>query len=117
MQGLHRGRRNIAERPVAKDRVIARNGRESDIRHVDPDPAEMALLAYHDIALGPAHDGDDIAGTIGRAKKHDLRAGKAGRDRDEVAREIGEQGLVGAGWRYSAEQQSEQGEGPEELHI
>src|SRR6185437_9329368 len=104
VQSLHARRRDPIERAVAEDGVVAGHPGEFDGMGVDPDAGEVPLLTHHDVALGTAHDNDDVARPVGRAKEHDRGSGEAGGDGDEMAGEIGEQGLLGACRRGQDEQ-------------
>ncbi len=105
MARQHGRGRDFGERPGAGDGIEAGRSLEGHLCRVDPNSQHPALAMDHQRTVRSAHDDHDIALALGRAEQQHVGAGKTGGDCDQVAREVGDQGvrLRGAGRRQQTD--------------
>ena len=89
----HVGPRDLIQRTRAGDGVVAGHLAKPQVVAIDPDARDPRLAPHHLILARPMHGHHDVAAALGGAEQDHVGADERGGDRDQMVRQVRDQGL------------------------
>ena len=91
--GQHVRPRDLIQRTGAGDGVVAGHLAKPQVVAIDPDARDPRLAPHHLILARPMHGHHDVAAALGGAEQDHVGADERRGDRDQMVRQVRDQGL------------------------